>query len=218
MKQNKNQSKKLTIIFLTVISIVFIFSFVSSAQWPLGKQTTCNLFNMSGEQCDSYWCTQVIECNYNISLSACICNKIENYTVVVNNTVLINNTLNASDLNITYVNNYSKSEIIDQVINNTKNYTDLQVRNLRDSLLDRIDNKTFVSVNGEQSQGSDWPWYTIPITVMILVIGLGYLAFTQQQKSKFSPPNQYRRNFKYPNDLNQSDTNQNINNQNEVNK
>jgi len=58
---------------------IFLFSFLLigniSASWVIPKSTTCNMLNVTGSSCDSVWCS-VIDCTYNSTLEACICEKI----------------------------------------------------------------------------------------------------------------------------------------------
>lgn len=97
-------NKKLIFLFLFAISL----SFVSAGFFEsFGKTQLCIMLNLSNDDCDNFWCQEIVECDYNSSLHACICTQIINQTIIVNNT------------NITSVDYYNKSEI-DKLLNETK--------------------------------------------------------------------------------------------------
>ena len=97
LEKRKDKINGMAVAWIIVgIILLLIFAIrLVSAGWPLGKEATCIMLNASDiEDCDRIWCN-VIDCNYNITLSACVCYSINN--TIINNTIIINETINQSE-------------------------------------------------------------------------------------------------------------------------
>jgi len=183
--------------FILLIILAFFLGVLShsrfiKADWPLGKDATCIMMNVTGASCDAIWC-DVIDCNYNSTKEACIC--------IFNNVTYINNTINQTIIlnNESYCNissfNYSL------VIIEAKAYADNQTMTLRDSLTERIDEEKemtdnrIISLSSSENSNSSFPWYGWVISIIVIFIGLGFLAYQSTTKKKLPEASQVRKSF-----------------------
>ena len=130
--------------------------------------------------CNKYWCEWFLEANWTDGM----CIKIINNSVISN--ITGNETFANSTINDSEIKEYCR------------NYTDFYIRELRNSLVDRIENITFSTYyddSGTSTQES-WPWYTIPLTALILMAGLGFLAWSSFNKKQKPKIQQFQREFK----------------------
>ena len=184
------------------ISILLFFAFAltfvsSQPQWPLNKEMTCNLFNITGMQCDVYWCDNINGGNYSIDKEMCI--FFENQTV--------NDTNLTTACNLS--NYYTKDEIhkligIDNSTNKSlivlaKEYSDNLSTTLAVNVAQTIENKTVELSNRENSVSSQSQWSPWQIIIVVAVI-FGLIAFlvyssSQSKKNPTSKAWQFRRSF-----------------------
>lgn len=194
-KKTKDLMMKLGwVLFLMLLAfllgMVFRSSLVGAVSWPMDKPTTCNVFNLTGEACEQFWCNSIIECNYSTVKSACICTNMVNVTI----TNYVNVTTNLSNSTFIYGNN-------SDVFGICKNYTDIQLGILRDSLLDRVENETALWKTGQYNNNSSqtssepmpyWVWIAI---ALILVAGLAFMSYNFTKSKQHETPKPFRRSF-----------------------
>jgi hypothetical protein len=142
MEEEKRDFSKLwlviaAILFGILLGIILAPRISAQISWPLDKTGTCNLFNKTALDCEVYWCNSIQGGNYSLEKEICV------YTIIVNQTIEINQT--NETLNESYF-NWTEFESIIGDINFTnqtiKEYFDLEMRRLRDSMLDGEENRT----------------------------------------------------------------------------
>lgn len=186
--------KLLAVLVIGILIGIFTAKYVHAATWPLNKDATCNLFNLTGTSCDAYWCDEIIECNYNTSLTACICTQ-QNTTTIV---VYQNGTSNET--------NSTTPQLNTSVDPDLKNYTDSQIRELRDSILDRLDNQSAPYQQTQQRTQLDLPWWALILGIGIICGTLIYLSWQNTNKKKLPNSQQFRRHFRRPSEFQQSNS------------
>lgn len=163
--------------------IFLIIGTVSAVDWPFGKTAYCNFLNLTnGTDCNVSWCGQVVNnasqsCGWSQAEELCRCtiSVQNNVTVYVNVT---NNTIPAG-----YYNSSQLEEVIRNVTNFNRQYSENLTMQLRDSVADRIENLTVTgnTIYNPQVQESSLPWWILPLTALIFVVGIVY---SQSKKSK----------------------------------
>lgn len=185
------------IAILILLGIVFFITAKVSAKWPLSKSKTCEILNLTGESCDEFWCDTVVECNYNNSMSACICIEIINETIYVN--VTMNETnyiMNTTHLLWLF---YNKTEI--EEIYSNKTYTDEKLAELRNSMADRIDNITLPQQNPynySYKEQEPTPYWFIIAIVMIVGGIVVFMIYSKTYEKKFPKAKGIIRQIKIP--------------------
>lgn len=171
-------------IFVLFLLGIFCLSFIN-AGWIIPKYTTCQFMNVTGTDCDELWCN-INDYKYNSTLEVCV---VENSAVDVEcnmtgfyNKSEVDNLLNNS-LNITIENNES-----------WKSYVDNITIQLRDSLVDRIENETRLWKTRTSSTQTSEPNYYFFGFLAILVVGL--IGFLSVSKKFISPKTQKQTSFK----------------------
>lgn len=130
-------------LLLGLILGIILAKTVLSMKWPLGKQATCDFIipnaTYAFEECDKLWC-DIIECNYNSSLSACVC--IKGY-------VLNESSMNATIYNLSgYYNKtdlYNRTEIEELFKANNLSYNDTELKSKFQEKLDLGDYTNFTA-------------------------------------------------------------------------
>lgn len=176
------------ILFLIVIAfligIIFGIKYIDAARWPLGKSQTCGLFNITGENCDRYWCEEILDYSWYANDSVCV--------MVINNTIIVNNTINLTNYtsNATfYFGDCNETCIVEKAYNMSKNYTDVIVENrtifLRDLIISRNGNDSYSNTyySGNSSEPTELNWYVIGFIVFSIVCLIGFLSWTSTRKS-----------------------------------
>jgi len=178
---------------LILIMILAVFPFIVSASWVIPKDVTCEMLNISGGLCDNLWC-EIIDCEYDSTLEACMCDKIINKTVecdieeyldedefeerveeiilkMVNESIEDFNEgydFDESDVNKTYLDNRFKEFLTS---------TDSKLEDIKDDVRG-------INYRPYDSNGDINPTYII---IAVLLIG-GILLFMNQTKQKGSNP------------------------------
>lgn len=186
----------------TAISVMFIFlvAVVSAADWPFGKAKFCEVGNLTGIECERYWCN-FNDANYSDSRELCL--------LVINETIILNET-NQTIHNYTEISldgYYNRTDIDMLITDNMTNISktfDNKLMDLRDSLSDRVQN----IVNGTQriasniysqyyptDEGSKWHPAWIVAIVVIIVGGIGFLAYQEINRKRYKNPNPLKSNF-----------------------
>lgn len=88
MEENIKENKWWKIIALLVIGIllgiVVGVKFISAINWPLNKEATCNMFNITGVSCETFWCNNIQGGNYSTQNETCVVREIINETIIYN--------------------------------------------------------------------------------------------------------------------------------------
>jgi len=121
------------IVFLIMIVGISAFSTAGFFE-SLGKAQACSMLNLTAIVCDSFWCEDVVECNYSITKDACICKEyIQN-----DSEDLIDKTKFYTMKEIDSQMNIANLSILDIKVNNSgvignqsvKDYVDTQIKNI----------------------------------------------------------------------------------------
>jgi hypothetical protein len=175
--------KRLIIPIFILFYLIALITLIS-ASWIIPKATTCNFLNVSGSSCDSIWCS-IINCEYNSTLEACICDNGIKYIDSINVTNLsdfynktqidaILNTINLSISNISGNLSLNNAEFL---VNKT--YVDNQIISSKNSVLDYIDKRTGTTSDNSSNSSffsSDGFYFLI---IGVVLIG-GYLLYTKK--------------------------------------
>lgn len=159
---------------------------VTGASWPLDKYNTCNLpsINKTGLDCEIFWCNTINECNYSIIKEVCICNQIINATVNISSTNYTDLFNNFSIILSNFTANMSFND--SNAKDFCKNYTDYYILTLRNSMLDRIDNKTMVnSYYSPETESATFPPWAIILIVVVVMGGLVYIVTVSKRKPAY---------------------------------
>jgi hypothetical protein len=179
--------KALLIIAAILVALVIIQG-VFAATWPLTKPVTCSVLNLTTDACDIFWCNSVIGCEYNLTLSACICREIINETMF---NCTANSTISYAINNTDY---YNKTEIgviisgnITEAKSNMSSYADSKDMSLRDSLADRFDRieSDLSNIGGTAAPAKDIPYTFIGLVVIVVAALVGFGVWTKvKEKDK----------------------------------
>jgi hypothetical protein len=211
-KNRKSKAKEFIKALGWVIALLLLFfllgiimgpHLVSSLSWPMDKTTTCAFFNYTGTPCEQFWCNSILECNYSITKSACICSE------MINNTIIVYTNISANSTNETYFNFSNVTQ--DYIIFLCQNFTKDQIRQLRDSLLDRLENYTYPSYNSDgydSKPASPWFWLVV---VIVIMAGLSFMSWNYTKASKEKAKvGQLRRDFSNAHNFQNSETTEKI--------
>jgi len=172
-------------------------SFVSSGSFfeSLGKTQACSMLNISSNVCDSFWCEEVIRCDYNTTKEACIC------TIIINNTII----QNVTNYTISEAEYYNKTQVdalmegfnltIKDAIVKAGGMVGNQtveeyLKNTKKEIIESTDSKIRDTINlgsgsSNSSNGVEPIWI---FAIIILVAVFGYFFIQGQNKAIFSSP------------------------------
>jgi len=180
-------NKLLKTIFILAL---FFLSVVSSLEWPLNKAGTCTLFNMTGDNCEIYWCNNIQGGNYSLQKEVCV--FIINETIFQNLTSENLTSENLTSLNLTEIEKFIGFNITNQTI---KQYVDEQIISLRNSILDNEENRTqalvqkylpsvYSSSNSDNGVGGYIFMGVIAVCITAVVLVFGYQKFKPKTAKK----------------------------------
>jgi len=158
---------------LVPLFLIFLVGSVMAVSWPFPKAKSCESFNVTGIDCDRFWCESIQEGNYSVEKELCI--------FVINNTIVSNMTSNeTSNATINETNFYNKSDI-DKMISDVKiNFT--QKYALQDDFDDLKDEVYEIKPAKEGITSTE---LTIGFLILIVVAGVFY--FMNQNKQQKTP-------------------------------
>lgn len=191
-KKLNNFWKILAMLVIGILIGIFLGAKVisASADWPLNKTETCNLFNKTGQNCDIYWCNTIQDGNYSLSKEICVFNMNTNITVLneINQTGIINETLIreiARNESIKYAN--ESGFVNETLLVNTIIIT-------RNSILDATDNITEEAVlkysnkydnNIVPTQPTpNWVWIALILGLCATAVAIFYIKSNKSKKTQ----------------------------------
>jgi len=181
-----------------IVFLIFICIQSVSAAWMIPKYKTCEFMNVTGKDCDNLWCS-VIDCEYNITREACVCND-EFYSVGINTDEFYNKSQIDEKINALNSTTISRINSID-----ISNYTDSQIVALRDSLISRIDNETMgiwnsAKASTNSSKGAEPNYYFLGFVVLVVAGIIAFMVYNKKFDTgvKKETSAQYKRQFSNP--------------------
>jgi len=175
------------IILGILLGIIIQAKWLSAEQsWVLNKSATCELpiINLTGIDCEVFWCNNVSGGNYSITKEVCLMPEIVNQTVYLNET---NGTVSLEDINRTELEiilgvNLSYGNVYNQLLNASQNYTNIQNSELNKNLTARFGGN--VSSNDVTLNNSNPNTGWIIVIIFLVVIILVMLAFRYIKQDK----------------------------------
>jgi hypothetical protein len=180
--ENNDLWKIVLVIVLLVASAVIVFgNFISAIELDLNKNQSCQLFNYTGEQCDSFWCISGMKGNWTND-SICL----------INITTTINET---NQTNITYFNETLMREIAyNETLKILENSSFINASTLilvKNAILEGEENRTEMMVRSYMDDFTPnkepFPTTVIIIIVVLLVGGMIGVSFFNSKKKEKSP-------------------------------
>lgn len=154
---------------------------VSALDWPFNKFQTCTAFNVTGAQCETFWCQSIQEGNYSATKEICEFNVVQIVNQTINQTVYLTNGTNETQGNFTLntTDFYTKTE------------TDGMFRAQRDSFANTTDKleDRFFNFQGNQntSTGGGLDTITVVLIILGLVVVLGGYMWVSGKKPQQTP-------------------------------
>lgn len=197
--------------FLAILFVSLMFlTMVNAASWPFGKNKFCDSGNVTGLVCEQAWCN-FNDCEYDSALELCKCGLISNNTnMSLNATEYMTRTeimllFNLTDEKIANIssNLSNYSTLKGEILNESNKYSDNLTIQLRNSLLDRIDNETTIWFNKLDSKGSSSSTELSTNTLILIIFGVlaivGAIVYmgkkNQQYPQQMTVPNRGVTNF-----------------------
>jgi hypothetical protein len=191
-KKKDEKGKKLFykigwILFLLLLAFIvgglILPKLVGAVSWPLNKSETCTFYNVTGDNCDSYWCNNfksnsTLNCSYSDGMCNCL-QIIQNITIPSNQTFQ-NYTINQTEIwgmignssNMTLEQCKAYSENLTMLL---KNNVVALIQNISTGLSQQVSNISY-------APPENTPWWLI--AVGIICLSAVVIAFTM---FKFAP-------------------------------
>lgn len=175
------------IILGILLGIIIQAKWLSAEQsWVLNKSATCELpiINLTGIDCEVFWCNNVSGGNYSLSREVCLMPEIVNQTVYLNET---NGTVSLEELNRTELEmilgvNLSYGNVYNQLLNASENYTDIQNSELNKNLTARfggnMSNDNYTPDNSNPNTG----WIIVIIFLVVIILVMLAFRYIKQDK------------------------------------
>lgn len=192
--------KKIELLVFGAFLIFGTFALVSSATipWNFDKNQTCQIFNYSGQVCDSFWCSQVLNGTWTTD-QLCLFNA----TIVVNQTTQTNQTNQTGDsfnaslyisrsdfFNLT---GYTPEELQNQTLKQQLISQKLSLLGTVDNLSNQVNTINWTPIQ-PQPQGMDG-WMLMVIILAILAVGVYFGNMAWQSRHKEETSKGFKREF-----------------------
>ena len=175
------------IILGILLGIIIQAKWLSAEQsWVLNKSATCELpiINLTGIDCEVFWCNNVSGGNYSLSREVCLMPEIVNQTVYLNET---NGTVSLEELNRTELEiilgvNLSYGNVYNQLLNASQNYTNVQDSELNKNLTARFGGNISSNDNTPDNSNPNTGWIIVIIFLVVIILVMLAFRYIKQDK------------------------------------